>query len=53
MKKRLQEKQEKKKKKHKGLFSKILHCSWIRFEERIPEPHKDDEEEHSMWFRNF
>lgn len=53
MKKRKTEKM-KKKMRIRDKIAKILHLSWVRFEEPMDEPHrKGEEEEHSMWFRNF
>lgn len=54
MKKRILEKQQKKKMRTRDrLLSKIMHLSWVRLEERIPEVHRNEEEEHSPLFKNF
>lgn len=53
MKKRLMEKKEKRRAKFRERLAKFLNLSWVRFEERIPDVHKDEEDEHSKWIKNF
>lgn len=52
MKRRILEKKEKRKMKMHEKLTRFLYRPWIYFEERVPKPHKDDEE-HSTWIKNF